>query len=109
MFSNTFLLVPIPPFSSQHCTQPYLSMFHFVVQNSRIAVIPKPKLSPPQLPAAKDQDPGLGFLGWLGVVALIGGGTIAVVRGACCWIRNISMGIPLRHSICLYDLHSYVK
>ena len=88
MFSNTFPLVPIPPFSSQHCTQPYLSMFHFVVHNSRIAVLPKPKLSPPQLPAAKDQDPGLGFLGWLGVVALIGGGTIAVVCGACCWIRT---------------------
>ena len=86
--SKYFSLVPI-----SYCP-PHFYTTHFInvsilVHDSRTAIMsPKPKLTAPKLPVVKDQDPGLGFLGWMGVVCLAGGGIVAVTCGVCCYIRT---------------------
>ena len=47
----------------------------------------KPKLLAPKLPAVEDQSNGLGFLSWMGIICLIGGGVVVITCGICCYIR----------------------
>ena len=47
----------------------------------------KPKLLAPKLPAVEDQSNGLGFLSWMGIICLIGGGVAVITCGICCYIR----------------------
>ena len=63
---------------------------------------PKPKLTPPKLPVVKDQDPGLGFLGWMGVVCLAGGGIVAVTFGSVAIFARAVHALPSNLQVSIY-------
>ena len=58
------------------------------MHNSRVAVPTKPKLVAPKMPAAKAEDPGMGWLAIVGLVCLVGGSATFVVCAAICWIKT---------------------